>query len=250
MPRERGEPIRANHPMAWHGRVVARPHDVADGSRGERPARDNADQAVRRDPAGRDAPHDRVDRAAPRVRARRSHLRIVPVTGAILDSVSCDPLDRYIAAQRERFTGAARAVRDRVRSLDRAALDTAARWCVDRLRGGASGTRASFGGTERRRSSRARPARETHPRRRPALRRTARGTARSLEDANVRRPHPRRRDVRAGRRRQQRPPAAADPGRDAHRAVFGSSHPSSFLIEGEEESGSRIWRVFWSSSRD
>lgn len=84
MPRECGKPVRTDDPMARHGRVIAGTHDVADGSGGERPARNNADQAVRRDPPWRDAPHDRVDRAAPAVRGRWSHGAHTAARGADL----------------------------------------------------------------------------------------------------------------------------------------------------------------------
>jgi acetylornithine deacetylase/succinyl-diaminopimelate desuccinylase-like protein len=49
--------------------------------------------------------------------------------------VSADPLDRYIAAQRERFTAELRELcAIACEASDHAALDAAARWCRDRLR--------------------------------------------------------------------------------------------------------------------
>jgi hypothetical protein len=47
--------------------------------------------------------------------------------------VSGDPLDRYIGAQRERFTEELRELcAIACEASDGAALDAAARWCVDR----------------------------------------------------------------------------------------------------------------------
>jgi acetylornithine deacetylase/succinyl-diaminopimelate desuccinylase-like protein len=63
-------------------------------------------------------------------------LRILPRPVAILTLVSGDELDRYIGAQRERFTEELRELcAIACEASDRAALDAAARWCRDRLRG-------------------------------------------------------------------------------------------------------------------
>ena len=56
------------------------------------------------------------------------------LTQAILDLVSGDALDRFIAARRERFTEELRELcAISCEASDHAALDAAARWCRDRL---------------------------------------------------------------------------------------------------------------------
>ncbi len=77
MRRERGESVRTHDSMAGHVRVVTRAHDVPDRTRGQRTARDHADETVRGDAASRDPLHDAADRAGPRVRGFR-HALIMP----------------------------------------------------------------------------------------------------------------------------------------------------------------------------
>lgn len=79
MPRECGESVRADDPMTGHGGIVAGPHDVADNARGPRAARDDADEAVGGDAAGRYASHDVAHCLRPRVGV---HRRIMPLPGA------------------------------------------------------------------------------------------------------------------------------------------------------------------------
>jgi HAD superfamily hydrolase (TIGR01509 family) len=75
VPSECRESIRADDPMTRHGGIVAGPHDVADGTRGERATRDHPDEAVRRDAPGRYPLHHRVDRALPGVGGCAFHAR-------------------------------------------------------------------------------------------------------------------------------------------------------------------------------
>jgi hypothetical protein len=67
MPGERRESVRAHDSVARHLGVVAPAHDVPDRARGERSARDHADEAVGRNATGRDAFHDAAHGARPRV---------------------------------------------------------------------------------------------------------------------------------------------------------------------------------------
>jgi len=67
--RERRKAIRAHDPMTRHGRVVAGPHDVADGARGTRAAGEQGDQTVRCDAAAWDSPHHLANGAAPFIHA-------------------------------------------------------------------------------------------------------------------------------------------------------------------------------------
>jgi hypothetical protein len=68
MPRERREPVRPHDSVTRHRRVIAGPHDVADGPGGERASGDHRDEAVRRDATGRDALYDATDAPVPVVR--------------------------------------------------------------------------------------------------------------------------------------------------------------------------------------
>jgi hypothetical protein len=70
MPREGRRPVRTYDAMARNVWIVARAHDVSDGTRRERAARDHADQTVGRNATGRDPPDNTADLAGPRIHAR------------------------------------------------------------------------------------------------------------------------------------------------------------------------------------
>ena len=104
--------------------IVTRAHHVPDRARGPRSPGHDGDEPVARDTSARDAPNDLAHRPRPRI-----HDAILPAVGG------SDDLDRYIAAQRDRFVAELRELCSiACEASDKRALDAAARWCRDRLR--------------------------------------------------------------------------------------------------------------------